>query len=184
VRLALRGRHQLTNAATAIALAETLRARGFDIPRAAISAGLQTAAHPGRLELLSGPPPLLLDGAHNPAGAQSLRAYLDEFIRAPVTLLFGAMADKQLDEIACALFPAAQHIVLTRPTNARAAAPEQLRQLAARHAGDLPTEFIAQPAAALDRARALTPPDGLVCVTGSLYLVGEVRGLLRAQSAS
>ena len=182
VRLALRGRHQLTNAATAIALAETLRASGFDIPRAAISAGLQTAAHPGRLELLPGTPPLLLDGAHNPAGAEALRAYLDEFARAPITLLFGAMADKQLDEIAAALFPATRRLVLTCPTNARAATPEQLRQLAARHARDLPTEFVASPAAALNRARALTPPDGLVCVTGSLYLVGEVRGLLCAQA--
>src|SRR5205085_2427697 len=76
VRLSLRGRHQLTNAATAIALAEELRAQGYRISRAAIIAGLQTAKHPGRLELLPGPPPLLLDGAHNPAGAESLRAYL------------------------------------------------------------------------------------------------------------
>jgi dihydrofolate synthase / folylpolyglutamate synthase len=182
VQLALRGRHQLTNAATAIALAETLRARGFDIPRAAIIAGLQTVVHPGRLELIDDAPPLLLDGAHNPAGAQTLRAYLDEFIHAPVTLLFGAMADKQLDEIAAVLFPAACCLVLTRPTNARAATFDQLRQLAARHAGDLPTDFIAQPAAALSQARALTPPDNLVCVTGSLYLVGEVRGLLCAQA--
>src|SRR5205085_5162263 len=76
VRLSLRGRHQLTNAATAIALAEELRAQGYRISRAAIIEGLQTATHPGRLELLPGAPPLLLDGAHNPAGAESLRAYL------------------------------------------------------------------------------------------------------------
>ncbi len=182
VRLALRGRHQLTNAATAIALAETVRANGFPITRAAIIAGLQTATHPGRLELLAGAPPLLLDGAHNPAGAESLRAYLAEFARVPITLLFGAMADKQLDEIASALFPLAQRLVLTQPTNARAAAPDVLRQLAAHYASDQPAEFVAPPAAALARACALTPPHGLVCVSGSLYLVGEVRGLLRAQS--
>ena len=183
VRLALRGRHQLTNAAVGLALAETLRVKGFAIPRAAIIEGLQTTVHPGRLELLSGTPPMLLDGAHNAAGAAALRAYLDEFAHAPVTLLFGAMADKQLDEMCAALFPVARHIILTRPTNARAATPYQLRQLAARHTGEHAIEFIASPVVALARARALTPSGGLVCVSGSLYLVGEVRGLLlRAQT--
>src|SRR5205823_12571064 len=89
----LRGRHQLTNAAVAIALAETLRARGFHITRAAIIEGLETATHPGRLEFRPGTPALLFDGAHNPAGAEALRAYLDEFVHAPITLVFGAMSD-------------------------------------------------------------------------------------------
>src|SRR5205085_3029186 len=122
VRLALRGRHQLTNAAVAIALAETLRARGFPIPRAAIIEGLQTAVHAGRLELRTGTPAILFDGAHNPAGAQSLRAYLDEFVHVPITLVFGAMSDKELGRISAALCPVAAHVILTQPTTPRAAA--------------------------------------------------------------
>ena len=176
--LALRGRHQLTNAATAVALAETLRARGFPVTRAAIIEGLETAAHPGRLELRPGTPPLLFDGAHNPAGAAALRAYLDEFVRAPLTLVFGAMADKELAELAAALFPAARRLVLTRPTNPRAAPPDALAQLAQQHARPATVELAAPPAAALARAYELTPPDGLICVTGSLYLIGEVQALL------
>ena len=180
VRLALRGRHQLTNAAVAIALAEMLCARGFNIPRAAIIEGLETAAHPGRLELRAGPPPVLFDGAHNPAGAEALRAYLDEFVHAPLTLVFGAMSDKALDPVAAALFPAARRLVLTRPTNPRAATLDALAELAQRHAPDSLIELAAPPAAAYQRAAELTPPDGLICVTGSLYLVGEVQGLAGA----
>lgn len=180
VALALRGRHQLTNAAIAIALAELLRASGFSISHAAIIEGLQTAAHPGRLELWPGPPPVLFDGAHNPAGAAALRAYLDEFVRAPVTLVFGAMSDKELDPIAAALFPGAQRLVLTRPTNIRAATLDVLTGLAHQHASAGAFALVESPAAALKRACEITPPDGLICVTGSLYLVGEVQGLVRA----
>src|SRR5262245_36123675 len=79
VRLGLRGRHQVDNALVALALAEILRERGFDIRRQAIVSGLQTAIHRGRLELWNGSPTILFDGAHNPASAQALRNYLDEF---------------------------------------------------------------------------------------------------------
>jgi dihydrofolate synthase/folylpolyglutamate synthase len=182
VALALRGRHQLTNAAVAIALAEQLRASGFSLPRAAIIEGLQTAAHPGRLELWPGAPPVLFDGAHNPAGAAALRAYIDEFIRAPITLVFGAMGDKELDRIAATLFPIAQQLILTRPTNMRAAALDVLAQLAHQHARASAFELVESPVAALKRAREITPPDGLICVTGSLYLIGEVQASLRGST--
>ena len=85
VNLALRGRHQLDNAGVAIRLAELLRETGFDIPPAAIVRGLETVQHPGRLELIQHQPAFLIDGAHKPAGAESLRAYLDEFARRPLT---------------------------------------------------------------------------------------------------
>ncbi|HEX8097162.1 MAG TPA: Mur ligase family protein, partial [Pyrinomonadaceae bacterium] len=94
VRLSLRGRHQATNASVAVQLAETLREQGFPITRADIVEGLETAEHAGRLELREGSPSFLFDGAHNVAGAQALRAYLDEFVKGPVTLVFGAMRDK------------------------------------------------------------------------------------------
>jgi dihydrofolate synthase/folylpolyglutamate synthase len=179
VRLSLRGRHQATNAAVAIALAEVLRdEHDFPFTRATIIAGLETATHAGRLELQPGEPALLFDGAHNPAGARALRDYLDEFVRVPVTLVFGAMRDKELDEIAATLFQSAHKLILTRPTNPRAATLDTLQKLAASYgAGGSPLSD-ESPAEALRLAVDSTPPGGIICVTGSLYLVGEVKTLL------
>src|SRR6185295_14700256 len=112
--LGLRGRHQTANAATAIAIAEALRTKGFQISREAILNGLMGAKHPGRLELWAGEPQMLFDGAHNPAAAQALRNYLDEFVSAPITMMFGAMRDKALNDMAAILFPAARELILTR----------------------------------------------------------------------
>ncbi len=179
VRLALLGRHQIVNAQVAIALAETLRARGFPLTRAAVIEGLETASHAGRLELrhVAGRD-FLFDGAHNAAGARALRDFLDEFVRAPVTLLFGAMRDKDLTEIANTLFPAAHRLILTRPANPRAAAPETLARLVPRDFDSSRITLAPDAAEAVSAAREQTPPAGIVCVTGSLYLVGEVQGLL------
>jgi dihydrofolate synthase/folylpolyglutamate synthase len=178
VRLSLRGRHQATNAAVAIALAEVLRERGFPITRAHIIEGLETTRHAGRLELVAGQPSLLFDGAHNAAGARALRDYLDEFAAAPVTLVFGAMRDKDLNEIAATLFPAAGRLILTRPTNTRAATLDALARLAETHGIERSPVLSESPADALRAAEACTPPGGMICVTGSLYLVGEVRSLV------
>ncbi|HEV2705552.1 MAG TPA: Mur ligase family protein [Pyrinomonadaceae bacterium] len=181
VRLALRGRHQALNASVTVAVAEELSAQGFKFTREQIIEGLETAQHAGRLELVrDGASGLfvLFDGAHNAAGARALRDYLDEFARAPVTLLFGAMSDKPLEELCATLFPAAHRIVLTRPDNVRAAAPTDiLRAVPARL--DSGTITLAPDArAALEEARRLTPVEGFICVTGSLYLVGEVKAIL------
>ncbi|HLL76079.1 MAG TPA: cyanophycin synthetase [Pyrinomonadaceae bacterium] len=182
VTLALRGRHQIANAACALAVAEELRERGFSrITRGAVVAGLESAEHAGRLELLSNLPPVLLDGAHNPAGARALRDYMDEFVRAPMTVVFGAMRDKELTEIAATIFPAAARLILTRADNPRSAEPETLAPLAARHLEGARITLARTAAEALRLARELTPPGGLVCVTGSLYLVGEARALLTAR---
>jgi dihydrofolate synthase/folylpolyglutamate synthase len=184
VILALRGRHQLSNAATAIALAELLRARAFkQITRASIIEGLSAAEHPGRLELINSDPPLLLDGAHNPAGARTLKDFLDEFAPQPVTMIFSAMRDKDLTEIATAVFPAADHLILTSIDNPRAAAPEVLRAFVPAPF-DHAKIFLAQSASdALRLAREITARGGTICVTGSLYLVGEVKSLLAGGSA-
>src|SRR6185295_13948424 len=125
--LGLRGRHQIDNAAVAIRLAELLRAEGFTISNSAIIAGLKTAKHPARLELIPNEPAFLIDGAHNPAGAQSLRAYLDEFVRRPLTLVFGAMRDKQLERMGEILFPVADTLILTGIDNPRSASIETLQ---------------------------------------------------------
>ncbi|HYP01636.1 MAG TPA: folylpolyglutamate synthase/dihydrofolate synthase family protein [Pyrinomonadaceae bacterium] len=178
VRLSLRGRHQATNACVAVALAEVLRGRGFQITHGGIVEGLETAEHAGRLELRAGAPALLFDGAHNAAGARALRDYLEEFVHAPLTIIFGAMRDKELDEIAATLFPAARKLILTRPTNPRAAALEVLGQLAASHGVNDSPMLVESPAEALHVAAECTPTDGVICITGSLYLVGEVESLI------
>jgi dihydrofolate synthase/folylpolyglutamate synthase len=176
--LALRGRHQVTNAATAVRLAESMWELGFAIGSKSIIQGLETAEHPGRLEFVETSPRVLLDGAHNVAGAAALREYLDEFVRVPVTLIFGAMRDKQLQEMSALLFPVAKRLVLTKPDSPRAAEVETLQSIAV---ASFPAEKItlAVPAnVALKAAFADTAPGELVCVAGSLYLVGELRGQL------
>jgi dihydrofolate synthase/folylpolyglutamate synthase len=166
VNLALHGRHQIENAAVAIHLAELL-----EIPNAAIVRGLETTQHPGRLELIPHEPAFLIDGAHNPAGAESLRAYLDEFAPRPLTLVFGAMRDKQLEQIGEILFPVADLLVLTTVDNPRSATLEMLEPIALRYArGKVLTSTTA-----LQTALANTPREGMICVAGSLYLAGELR---------
>jgi dihydrofolate synthase/folylpolyglutamate synthase len=179
VCLALRGRHQLTNASVAVALAESLAEDGFPITREHVVAGLENAEHAGRLELdARHAPALLLDGAHNPAGARALRAYLDEFAGGRVTLVFGAMRDKALAEIGATLFPAAEHLVLTEPRNPRAASVAELLRAVPLPPASSTITLAPSSRDALAIARTHTPPGGLVCVTGSLYLVGEVKSLL------
>lgn len=189
----LAGQHQQRNVALAIAAALELRANhGLTIPNAAIEEGIRNTQWPGRLEWLPPAPgtvhaPLLLDVAHNPAGAWTLRAALAQLPDdRPRTLLFSALADKQIDEITRILLPLfdptsgdphrrRDHIVLAPIPNPRAATVEQLQ--AAAHALDIPVHAAPHLAAALGQARALTPPDGVVVVTGSVYLVGAVRAL-------
>lgn len=183
VRLSLRGRHQLTNAAVAVALAEMLAEDGLPISREHIINGLETAEHAGRLELDERQrPAVLFDGAHNVAGARALRAYLDEFAPEGVTLVFGAMRDKELAEIGRVLFPAARHLVLTSPVSPRAATVEQLLRAVPVPPSSSTIALAPSSRDAMVIARTHTPPEGLVCVTGSLYLVGEVKAQLESNA--
>jgi len=181
VVLGLPGQHQIDNAAVAIALAELLSTEGFAISRTAILEGLRTATHAGRLELIPHNPSILIDGAHNPAGAQSLRDYLDEFTTRPLTLVFGAMRDKQLEQMGEILFPIADTLVLTTIDNPRSATVEQLRTVAERFTRGtiLNNQSSAE---ALRTALAHTPAEGLICIAGSLYLIGELRPLVLSLS--
>ena len=174
VRLGLRGRHQIENAATAIRISEALSQQGWKLPPAAIATGIETAEHAGRLEVHEG---YLLDGAHNPSAAQTLRGYLDEFIKVPLTLVFGAMRDKNLVEMAAILFPAATQLVLTQVDNPRSASAEELHEIAIAMAvpNVLVTHSVSE---ALARANEVTSTPGLVCITGSLYLLGEAQAIM------
>lgn len=182
VTLGLRGRHQITNACLAIQLAESLRRRGFEVSNPAIVKGLEATQHAGRLSFYAGSPAVLLDGAHNPSAALVLREYLDEFVGAPVTLIFGAMSDKRLAEMGAILFPRVAKLVLTKPDNPRAAAVESLQTLASEFIVPAKIFTAATVPAALQLARQLTPPTGLIGAAGSLFLVGELTALLRNSS--
>ena len=174
VNIGLRGGHQIENVATAIRIVESLNQQRWEIPKPAIVAGIQTAEHAGRLELVEG---YLLDGAHNPSAAQTLRSYLDEFVTVPLTLVFGAMRDKNLVEMAAILFPAAARVVLTQANNPRSASAEELQEIAA--ATGVPNIYVTRSVSeALRKANEVTSSAGLVCITGSLYLLGEARAIL------
>jgi dihydrofolate synthase/folylpolyglutamate synthase len=182
VNLALRGRHQITNACLAIQLAEALRSRGFAISKTAIVQGIEATRHTGRLSAHCGSPSILLDGAHNPSAARALREYLDEFNKEPLTLVFGAMSDKRLAEMAAILFPGVAYLILTQPENPRAAPVESLQALAENFVQSNKILAVPKVSDALKQARAVTPANGLICATGSLYLVGELSAALLHES--
>lgn len=163
----LRGKHQIENAMLAVRVAETL-----SISSDAIATGIETAHHPGRLELIATEPAVLLDGAHNPAGAEALREYLNQFAPRPLTLVFGAMIDKQLSRIGAILFPLADKLILTTIDNPRAASLEILEQVATQFARGSVAKFQTS-AEAFEAALRITPAQCMICVTGSLYLIGE-----------
>jgi dihydrofolate synthase / folylpolyglutamate synthase len=173
-RLSLRGRHQVNNAMTAIQIAEQLTKNGWKISTAAIVEGLSDTRWPGRLELLqvSGVP-IFLDGAHNAGGAGVLRDFLNEhFSSRPITLIFGAMADKAIGEMTELLFPVAQKIIVTKVQNPRAAGTKELREIAAKWRENVISAEDTDQALAL--ALKVTPTDGLICACGSLFLIGEI----------
>ncbi|MBO0726903.1 MAG: bifunctional folylpolyglutamate synthase/dihydrofolate synthase [Blastocatellia bacterium] len=177
LRLGLRGRHQITNATVAIHIAEQLRVAGFDIPKVAIIEGLNNAEWPGRLEMIRLSPsqaPLLLDGAHNVDGARALRDFLNQHFRStPVTILFGAMADKAVGEMCEILFPAADQFIVTRVANPRAAEPGAIAETVNRD-----VIIMENAGKALTEALRITPPYGLIVACGSLFLIGDVKQVL------
>jgi dihydrofolate synthase / folylpolyglutamate synthase len=171
IRLALRGRHQVENAIVAVRLLEELARAGPGVGADAIASGLAGARWPGRLDLREVAPGrrLLLDAAHNPAGARVLAAYLREFHGGPLPIVFGIMKDKDVSGTLAALLPLAAPLVLTRPLTDRALPLDALER-AARHLG-ANVVVDGDPAAAVERALSLAP---LACVAGSIFLVGDV----------
>ncbi len=174
----LLGRHQLRNIALAIAAAEQVNSFGFRVTARDIERGIGDTRWLGRFQRIAPGgvgenwPEIILDVAHNPAGAWALRSALSEYAgERPLTFVFGAMRDKAIGEIAEILFPLAAHVIATRAHNPRAASPEEIRQAAARAAADI--EAADSVPGALERARDLAGRNGLIVVTGSIYIVGE-----------
>ncbi|MEW5739080.1 MAG: folylpolyglutamate synthase/dihydrofolate synthase family protein [Myxococcota bacterium] len=174
--LPLAGAHQTQNAATALACLEALGQAGFPLTTEALARGLSATRWPGRLERIEGTPPVVLDGAHNPAGVEVLVAALDELAQGrPVHLVFGVLADKDSTPMMERLFPRCASVALTPLPSPRSKDPSTYEAWA-RSLGPL-ISLHSSPRQALEAAQRRASPDGLVLVAGSLVLVGEIRRL-------
>ncbi|NPV90179.1 MAG: bifunctional folylpolyglutamate synthase/dihydrofolate synthase [Firmicutes bacterium] len=185
--LSLLGRHQAANAAAAIAAVEVLVERGADASLATIARGLAGTFWPGRLELIRPDPPIIVDGAHNLAGAVSLREALDDYYPGRRRhLVLGILKDKDWRGIARVLAPTAESVIVTPPPNPRAGEMEELVEECARLCGETSYEPDNRAAIArglervgINRGRGPGPDrSNLLCVTGSLFLVGPARRCL------
>jgi dihydrofolate synthase/folylpolyglutamate synthase len=184
VETPLVGRHQLRNVALAVAAAVELNQQGFSgITAKSIENGIRETRWPGRFQIIAarpGWPEMVIDVAHNPAGAWALRSALSErYEGRPLIFVFGAMRDKAIAEMAEILFPLADRVIATKPENPRAASPDEIRQAAARTGAEI--EAIEDVQHAVERARVLAGAETVVVITGSIYLVGEVMRSIGAQ---
>ena len=179
LQLKLTGPHQLRNTALALASLELLEKHGFTVTDSEVREGLLQVVWPGRCELFPGGPDqadLMLDGAHNPAAARVLAATVAGLTYRKLHLVLGIMADKDVSGIMAPLMPLADEVYLTRPEYSRAASLDILSRAASAY----PRKPSLHPnlAGAMAAAQEAAGPDDLVLVTGSLFTVGEARGLL------
>lgn len=176
--IALLGEHQISNAAVVLETVKVLRQRGWEISEAALARGLEEARWPGRLELAWYSPNVILDGGHNPqcmeALARSLRGLYPE---KKLLFLTGVLADKDYPAMMGELLPLAKEFFTITPDSPRAMSAQELADyLRGRGGRAAPCGTVRE---ALDQALAAAEPQDVVCVTGSLYMIGEVRHLLR-----
>jgi dihydrofolate synthase/folylpolyglutamate synthase len=180
VETPLIGRHQLRNIALAIASADELSKQGFPITAGSVERGIRQTRWPARFQVIpasAGAPEYVLDVAHNPAGAWALRSTLSACYEGRwLTLVFGAMRDKAIGEMAEILFPLADRVIATHAENPRSATPAEIRQLASRISAEI--DQASNLSAALDRAGSVTPRDGIIVITGSIYIVGGAMRIL------
>jgi dihydrofolate synthase/folylpolyglutamate synthase len=170
----LPGRFQLQNALNAVAAAQALRQRNFRLTQEDIEQGIAATVWPGRLEKLQTQPDIYLDGAHNPGAARELARFLDEnFAGRRILMIFAAMRDKALDEVAGTLFPRAHEVIFTQPNSPRAISASQLAEVVGHYAHCI--SVIPDAEAALDAALEKASTQDAIFGTGSLYLVGQLR---------
>ncbi len=177
----LDGTHQLDNAACSLALLELAAAKGIRVSEESVRAGLRSVCWEGRLEVVEHHPTLLLDGAHNPAAAEAvaahLAAYRGDHPGSRILLVIGMMRDKDLEGFFRAILPTVDEAIVTQANMARAATVEELCSFLGERSDSV--HVAPHTADALALARRLASPEDLICVTGSLMLVGEVKALLR-----
>ena len=170
----LPGKFQIQNSLNAVAATRYLQRRGYRIADEAIGRGIAEAVWPGRLEKVQSEPDVYLDGAHNPSAARELAAFLEQNLAGrKIWLVFGALRDKAVDEIAGVLFPLAAEVIFTQPSTTRAISVAQLAEITSHHAAQF--TIIPEPEAALEYVLDRAAPHDAVFVAGSLYLVGQLR---------
>lgn len=172
-RIPLLGYHQVVNSATAYAALQTANERGLDVPESAIAQGFRSVSWPGRFQVLSQDPRVVVDCAHNRDSALRLRIALDDYFPGqPVTLIFGASADKDVPGMMADLLPRVSRIIVTQAEHPRATDPEQLADIA--HGYGLPVEVVVPVEAALDHAIRNAKPDEVILTAGSIFVAGEL----------
>jgi dihydrofolate synthase/folylpolyglutamate synthase len=177
---ALPGRFQIQNALAAASASILLAGQGFKISDEAIARGIATVHWPGRLERIAERPDVYVDGTHNPAGARELLGFWKEnFAGRRIFLIYGAMRDKAVDEIASLLFSRAEAVIFTAPRQSRAISAPLLSEISGHFAKQ--SYIVLDPAQAIERAIELAKPEDAIFVTGSLYLVGDVLGFWTSQ---
>jgi dihydrofolate synthase/folylpolyglutamate synthase len=170
----LPGKFQIQNSLNAVAAARYLQKRGYRISDDAIAQGIAEAVWPGRLEKLQSDPDVYLDGAHNPSAARELAAFLEQYLAGrKIWLIFGALRDKAVDEMAGVLFPLAAEVIFTQPRTSRAISVTRLAEITSHDAARF--AVVPEPEAALEHALNRAAPHDAIVVAGSLYLVGQLR---------
>jgi dihydrofolate synthase / folylpolyglutamate synthase len=178
----LKGRHQIENAALAIGVIESVAMKGFEVNDDAVFAGIRDVQWEGRLDIMQYAPMVLVDGAHNEGGASALsNALKEEFSYKRLILIFGVLNDKNYKGMLKKLLPLADRLIIARPENPRAVLPENIAACSQQYR--TPFEIIENSHEALKRALSVADQDDLVCVTGSLYLVGEIKQLFSVISS-
>lgn len=172
VEVNLLGQHQVENAATAVMVGMRLAEKDKRVTLDAIKNGLKTVFWPGRFELFPGSPPVVLDGAHNPAGAEALRRTIDEvFPERKITFVLGILADKDVVSICGALVRPDDIAVTVEPMSDRAADPRIVAEKITASRIEVATSITG----GIEQALLLAGEKGVVCVAGSLYLIGSAR---------
>ena len=179
VEISMVGRHQAENLKTALATLEILRKSGaVKLDREALYGGLKRARQPGRFEVISEDPLVIIDGAHNEAGAQALQKTMAQhFAGKKILLVAGILADKEIDSIVKFLTKITDHIIVTEPDNPRKLAAEKLAEHVAEFG--VVAEVVSDVEAAVHRAKELADGYDVILFAGSLYLIGDVRRLWR-----
>ena len=176
VKTSMLGLHQGENIAVAIAAVERLQMNGVYIADGDISEGIAAATHPGRMEIISEKPLILLDGAHNPDGMIMLAKTLKEdFSYSQLLLILGVLKDKDINMMISSIVPLADLVIVTQSTNPRAYDPLLLKEKIEKFDTAKKVCVEASPPLAVDHARRIAKKNDLICVSGSLFTVGEAR---------
>ena len=178
LKLNLIGEHQLLNAATALSAIEVIRDMGVEVPESAIYQGLAKTKWPGRLEKVSKKPLIIIDGAHNAAGANVLANTISKYFKKDeVTLIMGILKDKEVDAVVSKICPLAHRIIITKPDSPRAMEPSQLSTKVLKYCH----KVIVEPNIpdAIDKAIDMAGHEGVIIICGSLYLAGSARSYIK-----